>query len=77
MKSLSPNSFRRVLHEGIRYENSIYFNVDLVPYQGTKVIVHKDKNGLQVFNAHGKRICIAEEVTFSSAAPVGGKRRAV
>jgi hypothetical protein len=67
---------RTVMRNGIAYGNSIYFHVDLNPYAGTKVLVRKDKDGLQVFNAYGKPICLAKEVTFSSAEREGGKHSA-
>jgi hypothetical protein len=64
---------RRVLREGIRYRNSVYYHVGLRPYEGAQVIVHKEKYGLWVFDTHGNLICKAEKITFSSAIPAEGK----
>jgi hypothetical protein len=67
---------RRILREGIRYQNSVYYHICLRPYEGTQVIVRMQKDGLQVFDVYGKPISKAKEITFSLAAPAGEKNLA-
>ena len=66
---MKPIITRTVTRNGISYGNNSYYHVGLLPYRGTKVIVQKRKNGLEVSDPHGRHICMATAVTFSQEEP--------